>query len=98
MMAIIIINYINSTTFAGYIGLIASGLFGMNPDRVAYMIDHLSPKWSIDMILLNVRAFNPSLGTGDILFQAGGYLLVLVIYLILFTVLSYIIFVRRDVK
>jgi len=59
MMAIIIINYINSTTFAGYIGLIASGLFGMNPDRVAYMIDHLSPKWSIDMILLNVRAFNP---------------------------------------
>ncbi len=97
-MVIIIYGYIPSTTFAGYIGLIANGLFGMNPDIVAYTVDHLSPNWMIDMMIGNVRAFNPSLSMGDVFTLTYVYLITLIIYFILPAILSYIIFVKRDVK
>lgn len=98
MMAIVVIDNIKTLTFAGYIGLIANGLFGMNPDTVDNFIHHLSPSWSIDMILLNVRAFSPSLSLGDVFSQAGVYLLALALYLVVPIILSYIVFVRRDVR
>ncbi len=96
MMAVVVIDYFNTIAFAGYIGVIASGLFGMNPDKIANMVDYLSPSWSIDMIL-NIRAFSPSLSLGDIFSQTHGYLFALALYFIVPTILSYIIFVRKDV-
>ncbi len=94
MMAIVVTDDIKTSAFAGYIRLIASGLFGVNN----VMVNYLSPSWSIDMILLNVRAFSPSLSLGDVLSQSGGYLLAMAFYLVIPTILSYIVFVRRDVK
>ncbi len=96
MMAIVVIDDIKTSGFAGYIKLIANGLFGMNPDNV--MINYLSASWLIDWILLDVRPFSPSLSLGDILSKANGYLLALALYFITPTILSYIVFVWRDVR
>lgn len=96
MMAIVVINDINSTTFAGYIGLIANGLFGMNPDAVDNLVHYLSPSWLITMVYLSTPSSSFTLS--GIFSQAYGYLFALILYLILSTIISYIIFVRSDVR
>lgn len=98
MASVVIDHYIKSTSFAGYIGLIANGLFGMNPDTVDNLVGYLSPSWLINKIYVIVREFSSSFTLGDIFFQAHGYLLALALYLIIPTILSYIVFVRSDVK
>jgi len=97
MMTIIISGYIRTIACAKYIGLIANGLFGTNPDYIGSMIVCLSPGGIIG-IIMNNRVFGLSYSLDDLLSFVSIYLFVLAVYLIIPTALSYIIFVRSDIK